>query len=231
MEQNINNQKQTDNKSAEKSMKSYSVEDILKIINESAKNKTALPKEIEMLIDCIKGNESKENEKNTKQSLSMNYIDGLSLEDIKGINEYASKQVENYTKTPFNAENIEHREYFEYFKQQALKEKEKQIKLRKFDESLHEKYGDMYESVEKAARNAFESMAFKDARDIISSRMHGNVEKLLSFYDSIFNEMTSGKKQQEAVHTQDGSIIFPPKAINGSSVKTNANKNTYENFI
>lgn len=238
MEQNINkeNQMQTkaqaQNRQSEKTNKTYSVEEILKMVNESNKNNTALPKEIEMLINSIKGEESKESEKNTKQSLSMNYIEGLSLEDIKKINEYAYKQVENYTKAPFNMENMEHREYFEYFKQQALKEKEKQIKMKKFDESLHEKYGEMYESVEKAARNTFESMAFKDARDIISSRMHGNVEKLLSFYDSVFNEMVSKQKQAEdVVHTQEGRIMFPPKALNGSSVKTTANKNTYENFI
>lgn len=232
MEQNINNQEQIENKTSEKGSKTYSVEDILKIISESRKNKTSLPDEIEMLLKSLQNEESKERGKNTKQSLSINYIDGLSLEDIKSINEYAYKQVENYLKTPFNAENIEHMEYFEYFKQQALKEKEKQIKLRKFYESLHEKYGDMYESVEKAARNAFESMAFKEAREILSFRMHGNVEKLLSFYDSVFNEMTSGQKQAEtAVHTKEGNIIFPPKALKGGSIKNADSKNTYENFI
>ena len=103
MEQNINKETQmqtkaqAQNKQAEKANKTYSVEEILKMVSESNKNNTALPKEIEMLINSIKGEESKEREKNTKQSLSMNYIEGLSLEDIKKINEYAYKQVENYT--------------------------------------------------------------------------------------------------------------------------------------
>ena len=164
---------------------------------------------------------------------SIGYIEGLSLEDIKAINEYAAKQVENYVKAQFDINNPAHREYFEYFKQQALKEKEKEIKLRKFDESLHEKYGDMYESVEQAARSTFESMAFKDARDILSSRMHGNVEKLLSFYDSVFNEVVNKKEQMEnkAIKDSEKNIIFPPKAMNGGSYKQVKNNNTYENFI
>ena len=239
MEQNINKETQmqtkaqAQNKQAEKANKTYSVEEILKMVSESNKNNTALPKEIEMLINSIKGEESKEREKNTKQSLSMNYIEGLSLEDIKAINEYAAKQVENYVKAQFDMNNPAHREYFEYFKQQALKEKEKEIKLRKFDESLHEKYGDMYESVEQAARSIFESMAFKDARDILSSRMHGNVEKLLSFYDSVFNEVVTKKEQMEnkAMKDSEKNIIFPPKAMNGGSYKQVKNNNTYENFI
>ena len=59
------------------------------------------------------------------------YIDGLSLEDIKYINEQAAHHVEKYTGENFNMENIIHREYFEYFKQQVLKAKE-QIRNRRY---------------------------------------------------------------------------------------------------
>lgn len=217
-------------------IKTYSVEEILKIISQAGNDKKKLPRDIIMLLENMQNISKAEDKENTEKNMavgSIGYIEGLSLEDIKAINEYAAKQVENYVKAQFDINNPAHREYFEYFKQQALKEKEKEIKLRKFDESLHEKYGDMYESVEQAARSTFESMAFKDARDILSSRMHGNVEKLLSFYDSVFNEVVNKKEQmeKEAIKDSEKNIIFPPKALNGSSVKTTANKNTYENFI
>lgn len=234
MEQNIKENKMESN-SKENTAKTYSIEEILNIINESAKNKKPLPEDVEMLLKTLNSGENEKENKYTKnQSMgNISYTEGLSLDDIKAINDYAYKQTENYTKTPFNMENPEHREYFEYFKAQAYKNKEKEMKLKKFDESLHEKYGDMYESVEKAARNTFESMAFKDARDIISSRMHGNVEKLLLFYDSVFNEMVAKQKQMEEMpaKTEEGSIIFPPKAIKGGNFKADKNIKTYENFI
>lgn len=230
MEQIINNQDEKENIEA---VKKYSLDEILNMVSESSKNNTPLPKEIEML---LKGMQEVANPKTTGKNEdkviqnSVGFVEGLSLDDIKSINENARMQVENYIKAPFDVNNPEHKEYFEYFKQKALKEKEKEVKLRKFYASLHDKYGDMYDSVEKAARNTFESMAFKDARDILSSRMHGNVEKLLSFYDSVFNEMQS-RQQESPVKAEDGSVIFPPKAMKGGSVKHVKNKNTYENFI
>ena len=129
-------------------VKTYSVEEILKIISQAGNDKKKLPRDIIMLLENMQNISKAENKDNTEKNMavgSIGYIEGLSLEDIKAINEYAAKQVENYLKAQFDINNPAHREYFEYFKQQALKEKEKQIKMKKFDESLHEKYGEMYE--------------------------------------------------------------------------------------
>ncbi len=131
-------------------------------------------------VENKQNNSAKENTSLSMQAhtSAVSYIDGLSLEDIKHINEQAVSSVEKYTEEKFNMENVSHREYFEYFKQQLLKEKEQEIKIKQFEKSLHEKYGQMYEQVETAARNAFENMAYRDAKNIIMSRMKGDKRKL-----------------------------------------------------
>lgn len=160
---------------------------------------------------------------------AVSYIDGLSLEDIKYINEQAVSSVEKYTKEKFNMENVAHREYFEYFKQQALKEKEQEIKMKQFEKNLHEKYGLMYEQVETAARNAFENMAYRDAKNIIMSRMKGDIETLITFYDNIYKGLQSEKKMKENVNEN---MVFPPKAIKGGNYTNAGQKQAgYENFI
>lgn len=160
---------------------------------------------------------------------AVSYINGLSLEDIKHINEQAVSSVEKYTKEKFNMENVSHREYFEYFKQQVLKEKEQEIKIKQFEKSLHEKYGPMYEQVETAARNAFENMAYRDARNIIMSRMKGEIETLITFYDNIYKGLQSEKKAKESINEN---TVFPPKAIKGGNYTNTGQKQAgYENFI
>lgn len=160
---------------------------------------------------------------------AVSYIDGLSLEDIKYINEQAVSSVEKYTKEKFNMENVAHREYFEYFKQQALKEKEQEIKMKQFEKNLHEKYGLMYEQVETAARNAFENMAYRDAKNIIMSRMKGDIETLITFYDNIYKGLQSEKKAKESINEN---TVFPPKAIKGGNYTNAGQKQAgYENFI
>lgn len=181
--------------------------------------------------------ETKQN-KSAKENTALNmqsgtpavsYIDGLSLEDIKYINEQAVSSVEKYTKEKFNMENVAHREYFEYFKQQALKEKEQEIKMKQFEKSLHEKYGPMYEQVEIAARNAFENMAYRDAKNIIMSRMKGDIETLITFYDNIYKGLVSDKKAQAGINEN---TVFPPKAIKGGNYANASQKQAgYENFI
>lgn len=181
--------------------------------------------------------ETKQN-KSAKENTALNmqsgtpavsYIDGLSLEDIKYINEQAVSSVEKYTKEKFNMENVAHREYFEYFKQQALKAKEQEIKMKQFEKSLYEKYGTMYEQVETAARNAFENMAYKDAKNIIMSRMKGDIETLITFYDNVYKGLESDKKAKETVNEN---TVFPPKAIKGGNyVNTGQKSSGYENFI
>lgn len=181
--------------------------------------------------------ETKQN-KSAKENTALNmqsgtpavsYIDGLSLEDIKYINEQAVSSVEKYTKEKFNMENVAHREYFEYFKQQALKEKEQEIKMKQFEKSLHEKYGPMYEQVETAARNAFENMAYRDAKNIIMSRMKGDIETLITFYDNIYKGLVSDKKAQAGINEN---TVFPPKAIKGGNYANAGQKQAgYENFI
>ncbi len=183
--------------------------------------------------------ETKQN-KSAKENTALNmqsgtpavsYIDGLSLEDIKYINEQAVSSVEKYTKEKFNMENVAHREYFEYFKQQALKEKEQEIKMKQFEKSLHEKYGPMYEQVETAARNAFENMAYRDAKNIIMSRMKGDIETLITFYDNIYKGLQSEKKMKENVNENEN-MVFPPKAIKGGNYTNAGQKQAgYENFI
>lgn len=176
-------------------------------------------------------NAAKENTAGNMQANmpSVSYIDGLSLEDIKYINEQAVSSVEKYTKEKFNMENVSHREYFEYFKQQALKEKEQEIKIKQFEKSLHEKYGPMYDQVETAARNAFENMAYRDAKNIIMSRMKGDIETLITFYDNIYKGLQSEKKAKENINEN---MVFPPKAIKGGNYANAAHKQAgYENFI
>lgn len=188
----------------------------------------------EMLYAKRKEQEQAENKQNTAGNMQPNipaaaYIDGLSLEDIKYINEQAVSSVEKYTKEKFNMENVAHREYFEYFKQQALKEKEQEIKMKQFEKSLHEKYGTMYEQVETAARNAFENMAYRDAKNIIMSRMKGDIETLITFYDNIYKGLQSEKKMKENVNEN---MVFPPKAIKGGNYTNAGQKQAgYENFI
>ena len=181
--------------------------------------------------------ETKQN-KSAKENTALNmqsgtpavsYIEGLSLEDIKYINEQAVSLVEKYTGEKFNMESVAHREYFEYFKQQALKAKEQEIKMKQFEKSLHEKYGTMYEQVETAARNAFENMAYRDAKTIIMSRMKGDIETLITFYDNIYKGLVSDKKAQAGINEN---TVFPPKAIKGGNYANASQKQAgYENFI
>ncbi len=182
-------------------------------------------------VENKQNNSAKENTSLSMQAhtSAVSYIDGLSLEDIKHINEQAVSSVEKYTKEKFNMENVSHREYFEYFKQQVLKEKEQEIKIKQFEKSLHEKYGTMYEQVETAARNAFENMAYRDAKNIIMSRMKGDIETLITFYDNIYKGLQSEKKAKESINEN---TVFPPKAIKGGNYSNACQKQAgYENFI
>lgn len=188
----------------------------------------------EMLYAKRKEQEQADQKENTAGNMQANtpavsYIEDLSLEDIKYINEQAVSSVEKYTGEKFNMESVTHREYFEYFKQQALKEKEQEIKMKQFEKSLHEKYGPMYEQVETAARNAFENMAYRDAKNIIMSRMKGDIETLITFYDNIYKGLQSEKKMKENVNEN---MVFPPKAIKGGNYTNAGQKQAgYENFI
>lgn len=188
----------------------------------------------EMLYAKRKEQEQAAQKENTAGNIHANtpavsYIEGLSLEDIRYINEQAVSSVEKYTKEKFNMENVAHREYFEYFKQQALKAKEQEIKMKQFEKSLHEKYGTMYEQVETAARNAFENMAYRDAKTIIMSRMKGDIETLITFYDNIYKGLVSDKKAQAGINEN---TVFPPKAIKGGNYTNAGQKQAgYENFI
>lgn len=193
-------------------------------------DENSIPKEILSLFEKMYA-EKKQKEmdtQNMQQGLSYPYIEGLTLEDIKYINDYAVKQTERYTNEKFDMSNLAHREYFEYFKQQLLKSKENEIKLRKFDACLQEKYGSMYPQVESAARNAFENMAYRDARNIILSRMKGDIDSLITFYDNIYKGMQSEKGSVQAKEN----MIFPPKAVKGGNYANNGRKQpAYENFI
>lgn len=176
----------------------------------------------------MQNTQNMQNMQNMQQGLSYPYIEGLTLEDIKYINDYAVKQTEKYTNEKFDMSNLSHREYFEYFKQQLLKSKENEIKLRQFEADLQEKYGSMYPQVESAARNAFENMAYRDARNIILSRMKGDIDSLITFYDNIYKGMQSEKGSMQAKEN----MIFPPKAVKGGNYANNGrNKPAYENFI
>lgn len=209
-------------------IKKYSVEDIIKIFNENKGSENNMPEDILKLINTFSTPMKKDEKNNMFTSKHMEYMEGITLDDIRLINEYAVNEVEKYTKEPFDMSKTNHQDYFAYFKEKAVKEKEKEIKIKNFDKSLHEKYGDKYESVESAARDAFESMAFKDARDILSSRMHGNVERLLEFYDNIFKEITACENIENKKETE---IVFPPNSIQGGNYKNNEKKSTYEDFI
>lgn len=215
--------------------------DKCKTVNIDEKN---IPVEILSVFEMLYAKRKEQEQAETKQNNSakentalnmqsgtpaVSYIDGLSLEDIKYINEQAVSSVEKYTKEKFNMENVAHREYFEYFKQQALKEKEQEIKMKQFEKSLHEKYGPMYEQVETAARNAFENMAYRDAKNIIMSRMKGDIETLITFYDNIYKGLQSEKKMKDNVNEN---MVFPPKAIKGGNYTNAGQKQAgYENFI
>ena len=195
-----------------------------------------IPEEILSLFEMLyaKRKEQEQSNQNAAGNMqvqipSVSYIDGLSLEDIKYINEQAAHHVEKYTGENFNMENIINREYFEYFKQQVLKAKEQEIKIMQFEKSLHEKYGSMYEKVETAARNAFENMAYRDAKNIIMSRMKGDIETLITFYDNIYKGLQSENKSKENMNEN---AVFPPNAIKGGNYTNTAQKQTgYENFI
>lgn len=203
-----------------------------------------LPKDLLLLFDMVyakrKEQEQADNSQNTSavqkgevniqpNTPAVTYIEGLSLDDIKGINEQAAGSVEIYTKEKFNMDNVYHREYFEYFKHQILKSKEQKMKIKQFEESLYEKYGAMYEQVETAARNAFENMAYKDAKNIIMSRMKGDIETLITFYDNVYKGLESDEKAKETVNEN---TVFPPKAMKGGNyVNTGQKSSGYENFI
>ena len=87
----------------------------------------------------------------------------------------------------------------------------------------------MYEKVETAARNAFENMAYRDAKNIIMSRMKGDIETLITFYDNIYKGLQSENKSKENMNEN---AVFPPNAIKGGNYTNTAQKQTgYENFI
>lgn len=222
----------------DKETNSINIQELLDKCKTGNIDETNIPKDLllifEMLYAKRKEQEQAENKQNTAGNIQPNipaaaYIDGLNLEDIKYINEQAAGNVEKYTGEKFNMENISHREYFEYFKQQALKEKEQEIKMKQFEKSLHEKYGSMYEQVETAARNAFENMAYRDAKNIIMSRMQGDIDTLITFYDNIYKGLQSEKKVKENINED---TVFPPKAMKGGNYANAAQKQAgYENFI
>lgn len=222
----------------DKETNSINIQELLDKCKTENIDETNIPKDLllifEMLYAKRKEQEQAENKQNTAGNMQLNipaaaYIDGLSLEDIKYINEQSAVNVEKYTGEKFNMENVSHREYFEYFKQQALKEKEQEMKINQFEKSLHEKYGSMYEQVETAARNAFENMAYRDAKNIIMSRMKGDIETLITFYDNIYKGLQSEKKAKENINAD---TVFPPKAIKGGNYANAAQKQAgYENFI
>lgn len=188
-----------------------------------------IPKEILSLFEELYTKRKEQENTKQVQAGSVTYIEGMSLEDIKYINETALQQTEKYTNEKFNMENSTHREYFEYFKQKLLKTKEYEIKMKQFEESLHEKYGTMYEEVENAAINAFENMAYRDARNIILSRMKGDMETLITFYDNIYKSLQSEKDDSKNISEN---VIFPPKAIKGGNYINSSKKQSgYENFI
>ena len=78
-----------------------------------------IPEEILSLFEMLyaKRKEQEQSNQNAAGNMqvqipSVSYIDGLSLEDIKYINEQAAHHVEKYTGENFNMENIIQREYF-----------------------------------------------------------------------------------------------------------------------
>ena len=84
-------------------------------------------------------------------------------------------------------------------------------------------------SAETAARNAFENMAYRDAKNIIMSRMKGDIETLITFYDNIYKGLQSEKKAKESINEN---TVFPPKAIKGGNYSNACQKQAgYENFI
>lgn len=212
------------------------MQEFLNNIKNGIVDENSIPKEILSIFEMLYAKRKEQEQSVNKQAVSsnqvqaaVNYIEGLSLEDIKYINEQAAYQVEKYTGEKFNMDNLSHREYFEYFKQQGLKSKEQELKMKQFEKNLHEKYGSMYEQVESAARNAFENMAYRDAKNIIMSRMKGDIETLITFYDNIYKGLQSDKKVKDNINAN---TIFPPKAIKGGNY-TNAGQKQpeYENFI
>lgn len=193
-----------------------------------------IPEEVMALFEALyakrKEQEATKNSKDMQAGI-MPYVDGLTIDDIKYINEKAVEQVEKYTGEKYNMENLTHREYFEYFKRELQKEKELEVKINRFEKDLHEKYGTMYEQVETAARNAFENMAYKDARNIIMSRMKGDIETLITFYDNIYKGLQS-EKNDEKKSDKSADMLFPPKSIKGGNFAFGQQKTAgYESFI
>ena len=231
-------------KDKETSSKNMDIQEFLDKCKTGNIDEKNIPAEILSVFEMLYAKRKEQEQAETKQNKSakentalnmqsgtpaVSYIEGLSLEDIRYINEQAVSLVEKYTGEKFNMESVAHREYFEYFKQQALKAKEQEIKMKQFEKSLHEKYGTMYEQVETAARNAFENMAYRDAKNIIMSRMKGDIETLITFYDNIYKGLVSDKKAQAGINEN---TVFPPKAIKGGNYANASQKQAgYENFI
>ncbi len=189
-----------------------------------------LPSEILAIFEKLQLKKQDNTENNITNNDIVN-ISGITIEDIKDINEKAIKQVSKYVDDKFNMANPIHKEYFEYFKKELINEREKEIKIKEFEDSLHNKYGKMYAQVEESARDTFENMAYKDAKNIILSRMQGDTETLIKFYDDIYNKLTEQKEDMNMDSIKE-QAIFPPKAMKSGNFASREHKiKDYSNFI
>lgn len=112
--------------------------------------------------------------------------------------------------------------------QPAGEESVKSISLLQLESMLKEKYGESYSALEEAVRNAFENLAFKDARQLLLSRRNGDVEKIMLFYDNIYKDMSKPKSIQNDIRL----VNYPPKTISGGNFnKADKKEVTWQDFI
>lgn len=111
---------------------------------------------------------------------------------------------------------------------EILDESMKASKIMQLESMLKEKYGNSYSALEEAVRNAFENLAFKDARQLLISRRNGEIEKIMLFYDNIYKDMSKPKNVSNDISV----VNYPPKTISGGNFnKADKKEVTWQDFI
>lgn len=111
---------------------------------------------------------------------------------------------------------------------EILDESMKASKIMQLESILKEKYGNSYSALEEAVRNAFENLAFKDARQLLISRRNGEIEKIMLFYDNIYKDMSKPKNVSNDISV----VNYPPKTISGGNFnKADKKEVTWQDFI
>lgn len=151
--------------------------------------------------------------KDTKELEQFSYIKAMELLNVDELNPEDDEHIELYNKIY----NSNHNNLVNHRVSESIENR------------LVSRYGEKFVEVERAAQKEFKQLPYEDSITLLRARASGRIDLIFSFYDNVYNKLTSSKTENNNMAKNNGSLDIskikntnmPIDTISGTTKNTN----------